>query len=248
MNIILPNSRAHLQLVCVVEVHTYGRHHPGVEEGGQDALGDGVRDEVEVQWVAPVTWTNTQDGTSVSIFQSICPGSFQHVHKHTYAHIVIRSHADTLIWVEPVRQMHKSLCENTIYLHALLGISLPRTRSRFFTQKTESEIFGLRVCAAQILYFSFFCFSVCVSPILILFWKRPEGEEEQCYQQTPTHWKISTTRPMNCKVIPNQSEQASGYSLAHATILWMVDVAWGSPPPVDLFLPITKKQETGQYA
>lgn len=44
----------YLELICVVEVHAHGGHHPGLEERGQDLLGDGVGNEVKVQRVPPV--------------------------------------------------------------------------------------------------------------------------------------------------------------------------------------------------
>lgn len=47
-------SHLYLELICIVEVHTHGRHHPGLEECGQDLLCDGVSDEVEVQRVPPM--------------------------------------------------------------------------------------------------------------------------------------------------------------------------------------------------
>lgn len=47
-------SGPYLELVCVVEVHAHGGHHPGLEERRQDLLSDGVGDEVEVQRVPPV--------------------------------------------------------------------------------------------------------------------------------------------------------------------------------------------------
>ena len=53
--------RCYLQLVSVVEVHADGGHHPGVEEGGQDLLGDGVSDEMKVKWVSPVENTHTRE-------------------------------------------------------------------------------------------------------------------------------------------------------------------------------------------
>lgn len=45
----------HLQFVCIVKVHSDSWHHPSVEEGGQDLLGNGVCDEVEVKRVPSVT-------------------------------------------------------------------------------------------------------------------------------------------------------------------------------------------------
>ncbi|KAL0625274.1 Protein GVQW1 [Plecturocebus cupreus] len=50
----VPPLLPYLELVCVVEVHTYGGHHPGLEECGQDLLRNGVSNEVEVQRVPPV--------------------------------------------------------------------------------------------------------------------------------------------------------------------------------------------------
>ena len=49
----------YLQLVCVVEVDTHGRDHPGVEQRRQDLLGDGVGDEVKVERVPSATHTHT---------------------------------------------------------------------------------------------------------------------------------------------------------------------------------------------
>lgn len=44
-------SHTNLQLVGIIEVDMNGRHHPGVEEIGQDLPSDGVRDKMEVEWV-----------------------------------------------------------------------------------------------------------------------------------------------------------------------------------------------------
>lgn len=52
------SSCANLQLISVIKVDMNGRHHPGVEEIGQDLPSDGVGDEMEVEWVPSDTEKN----------------------------------------------------------------------------------------------------------------------------------------------------------------------------------------------
>ena len=54
-----------LELICIVEVYSHNRHHPGLEECCQDLLRDGVGDEVEMQGVLPVKQDRLHQGDSI---------------------------------------------------------------------------------------------------------------------------------------------------------------------------------------
>lgn len=61
-----PQRPPHLQLICIIEVDSDSRNHPGVEQRGKDLLSNGVCDEVEVQRVPPEGTEAREHGSNIS--------------------------------------------------------------------------------------------------------------------------------------------------------------------------------------
>ena len=54
-----------LELICIVEVYSHSRHHPGLEERCHNLLSDEVGDEVEMQGVLPVKQDSLHQGDNI---------------------------------------------------------------------------------------------------------------------------------------------------------------------------------------